>query len=1574
MFSLASFNQSPVPEAGARFGQCVSELMGSIDTDEPARYNQYSSEAADDDMTDEEDEVPLAGVAAAVRRTSASKASTSELRSAPMSPVKARTAQSPRGVPASAADIEMRISQLEGWKKQRLSQDDYLGAHSVKQMIDEQAAKLEGAPPMCDERPADVQVKIELLEEWKKMRLAQDDYLGAHLVKQLIDEQAAKLQANQSHHSGNGRKEKAMEQPAGAPPRRKAPRVSLSIGPRSPGPSPRSSPRSTPRGSGNSLKPRPPPVTISKRLGNMVAAAATKLGAPTPQIAAKSPREQPQLPVLLGGQGRVAESPASIDREEAQSRRASRGSGPDPEEQSEIQPESGDEVGERELESNSWRQGMKEGNATMELIPVQGAKEGLFWLDRGIYERLYPYQRDGVAWMARLFQQHHGGVLADEMGLGKTIQVLALLNGARKAGATHALLLLPVTLLAQWAKEARVWCPGWPIYIYYGSPAQRAKALRGIKRPQGGLLLTTYSLISNVEDLLGVDVDDAPSPKTKGRKALAFGEKRQAAGTAKRQRLDDDEGDELADVLQEPIEPEIPASGLPRHGASKKWDIVVCDEAHKMKNISTLLGKSLRQLRSKCRLLLTGTPVQNALQDLWSLMDLAMPGLLGNHATFVKSFSDPIDRGSVRGADVFAVETKKHLAEQLRSTISPHILRRTKMGTGLLQDEEQDETSLAIADAGGDGGAIMKKLLPKKETIIWLLPTEEQQSAYQKILEKSEVIRDACQKSKLGLEVFRAIGLLKRLCNHPVMLLPTQKNGAWSELLSGAASDEQGTDAAQDEGSMITTSDGTEESLATTMGGAAAGGQDDARGGRAVEMMLKKLPRTQQAFLEQSAKLKCLASLLPALAARGHRTLVFSQSVKMLDLVQICCLKPNGLRCLRVDGQTDPQARAEKVDKFNREDKRFHCMLLTTTVGGVGLTLTGADRVILVDPAWNPAIDAQAVDRAFRIGQDKEVRVYRLIMSGLIEDKMFRLQVFKMGLAKTALESDKTNNNYFTAREIRALFEWTDPNEGETLKMLKEKHGIDKDETVEQAAQEDGAGEGWLAAGPAKGISDFTGLYGNLGHQDEGEEDEDSAAQVAEAKEKLGGADEKLQKAAEARQAAEAHRDQGMQELQGMGDVLQATAAKKVQADETLREARRALTEARRDEVASQQRVEKASKLQANAQDALSRSHDGAQNTSEMADSAIAAATEALGTAHTSDDAFCTALEAAEAQVNLVGVGGKAVGDGVVDAAAGEARKAQRACEKVRSTTSAMTERHAELEAAEDELTKAEKAVGEAQVEAAKFEVAGDAEDSAAGSASAQAAIARKGAELTLQNREKEQQKADQKYTKAQQKADVVREAVLTAVGALIEVGQSYADSYQKSTARPVKADQVKAAQQATKATMRQVSSTLQALKRSREAWARAVALKRKAVEKACAAATAEVSKDLSRSDAAAEYANANEEEEIRRVARGAAETELAAAEAAKIAAEAADADARRRKDELRAAVPKAKEEVRLAKAVEKDAAQERQSLHSACSKVEKAQSKMEEVKNNALQTLRAEEYDPNQVENAYEHARKGGD
>lgn len=142
----------------------------------------------------------------------------------------------------------------------------------------------------------------------------------------------------------------------------------------------------------------------------------------------------------------------------------------------------------------------------------------------------------------------------------------------------------------------------------------------------------------------------------------------------------------------------------------------------------------------------------------------------------------------------------------------------------------------------------------------------------------------------------------------------------------------------------------------------------------------------------------------------------------MLDLIQLCVLRSLGLKFLRIDGTIDAKDRELKIAKFQAEDSRYFCICLSVQVGGTGLTLTGADRVILVDPAWNPSQDAQAIDRVHRLGQTKDVVVYRLIGAGAIEDKMFRLQVFKRGLSNSFLEQEQ-QVRFFTHKELKQLFE-----------------------------------------------------------------------------------------------------------------------------------------------------------------------------------------------------------------------------------------------------------------------------------------------------------------------------------------------------------------------------------------------------------------------------------------------------------------------------------------------------------------------------------------------------------------------
>ncbi|CAE7676835.1 ercc6l [Symbiodinium microadriaticum] len=759
------------------------------------------------------------------------------------------------------------------------------------------------------------------------------------------------------------------------------------------------------------------------------------------------------------------------------------------------------------------------------VIPYVAWLSVLIW-----YTNLIRASGGGVAWMWHLHARKHGGILADEMGLGKTVQACGMIRALRAKQATHVLVVMPVTLLDQWAQELKKWCPGCPVFIYHGSPTHRARALRAVARARGGVLLTSYAIIKNEDEKLAM-VDLSEDAESTG---LSKSEWRPAKG-AKR------------------------ARGMAAAAWIKPWDLVICDEAHVMRTISTLLGKAVRRLKADCRILLTGTPVQNALQDLWALMDFAQPGLLGNHATFTKRFNDPIEKGSVRDASPSAVALKKHLCEQLWELVRPHLLRRTKDRVGMMDNS-------AGVEARGSTEALTKPLPPRTEFVVWLVPSKDQVRIYQKALETSEIIHEANSKSKLGVEVFRAIGLLKRLCNHPALALPTHEN--WQRALATAG---EGLLVPAELTRMARPSKRTKgpaESDPHPVEPEEDDAAQDAQPGKAVERMLRNLKSNAEAMISQSAKLKCLAALLPTLESGGHRTLIFSQGIRMMDLVEICILRKQKMKYLRIDGHTEIAARNERVRLFQTQPQSYTCMLLTTRVGGFGLNLTSADRVIILDPAWNPAVDMQAVDRAHRIGQDREVKTYRLVMSGLIEDKMFRLQVFKMGLTKTALET-KQQQRYFTAEEIHGLFEWTDPAHGETRALLRHQHGIE-----DCAAQCDAPDE-WLKAGPAVGLSSFSFLYSTL----QGEQDDELAGAAPEVrlmKAKLKIAEDAAGKAAAARLVKEGSLTTAQQQLEKAAAEIKSATSARSTASEQLKRAQAALGQSKRQEGLVEKEVEKA--------------------------------------------------------------------------------------------------------------------------------------------------------------------------------------------------------------------------------------------------------------------------------------------------------------------------------------------------------------------------------------------------------------
>jgi hypothetical protein len=215
----------------------------------------------------------------------------------------------------------------------------------------------------------------------------------------------------------------------------------------------------------------------------------------------------------------------------------------------------------------------------------------------------------------------------------------------------------------------------------------------------------------------------------------------------------------------------------------------------------------------------------------------------------------------------------------------------------------------------------------------------------------------------------------------------------------------------------------------------------------------------------------------------------------MLDLVQACVLRVLGLKFLRIDGSVDAKDRDIKLAKFQQPDSRYFCMCLSVQTGGTGLTITAADRVILVDPAWNPSTDAQAIDRVHRFGQRKNVVVYRLITAGTMEDKMFRLQVFKRGVSKAYLEQEQ-QMRFFSHKELKQLFE-PPCQAASTQALMAEQIGseaLEHEGLLQVVAGDVGGADDpdaseWWQGSDVQGFSDYQRLFMFLEQSKSSEED-----------------------------------------------------------------------------------------------------------------------------------------------------------------------------------------------------------------------------------------------------------------------------------------------------------------------------------------------------------------------------------------------------------------------------------------------------------------------------------------------------
>ncbi|KAI2664801.1 DNA excision repair protein ERCC-6-like [Labeo rohita] len=566
-------------------------------------------------------------------------------------------------------------------------------------------------------------------------------------------------------------------------------------------------------------------------------------------------------------------------------------------------------------------------------------------LYKGLYDKLYDHQKEGVAFLYSLHRDgRKGGILADDMGLGKTIQVISFLSGMYDAElANHTLLVMPTSLIKNWVREFAKWTPGMRVKEFHGcSKAERNRNLERIQR-KGGVVITTYQmLINNFEQLASYDQREF------------------------------------------------------------KWDYVILDEAHKIKTSSTKTAKSAHAIPARHRVLLTGTPVQNNLREMWALFDFACQGsLLGTSKTFKTEYENPITRAREKDATPGEKALGLRISQNLMDIIKPYFLRRTKADVQHkkqkreegYEDKEDQENKCPNAGEGLE----MPTLTRKNDFIVWTYLSSVQEEIYNQFISLDH-IKELLMTTRSPLA---ELTVLKKLCDHP-RLLP---NRAVVQL--GL---EQGS---------------TSDSI-----------QPDDESESAVSQIDKLSDDT---LVAESGKLQFLVSLMECLREEGHRTLIFSLSRKMLDIVERV-LRNRNFRLLRLDGTVTQLAEREKRIKLFQTDKRYTIFLLTTQVGGVGITLTAANRVVIFDPSWNPATDAQAVDRAYRIGQTENVIIYRLITCGTVEEKIYRRQVFKDSLIRQTTGDKKNPFRYFSKQELRELFKLEDTRSSTTQQQLQAMH------------------------------------------------------------------------------------------------------------------------------------------------------------------------------------------------------------------------------------------------------------------------------------------------------------------------------------------------------------------------------------------------------------------------------------------------------------------------------------------------------------------------------------------------------
>ncbi|KAH6901459.1 SNF2-family ATP dependent chromatin remodeling factor snf21 [Coprinopsis sp. MPI-PUGE-AT-0042] len=566
--------------------------------------------------------------------------------------------------------------------------------------------------------------------------------------------------------------------------------------------------------------------------------------------------------------------------------------------------------------------------------------------------KLKSYQLEGLQWMVSMDQNGISGILADEMGLGKTLQTIAFSAYLRERQNSRPFLVVcPLSVLHNWVSEYQKFAPQIPVCMYYGTREERAE-LRA-------------TVLSRSEENTSAK-EKAKQKAGRPKKSKAGKRKRRGADS------DEDEGEDSASKEDSEKFPVVVTTYdiIMRDRAyleKYQWGYIVVDEGHRLKNLNCKLMTEIKKYPSAGRMILTGTPLHNNLAELWSLLNFILPDIFDDIDVFQEWFNLPTLQQALPGSQSQEIITSLH------AILKPFLLRRLKV------DVEMN-------------------LPPKKEYVLYAPLSVRQREAYDRVLDgtlRSWLISGGTA-GKHGVSA----------------LAPSDDDSEEEEVpLSGLRVSRR------TKGTKNYDVDGDDDDYFEKL----ENGEIDQRG-REFQvrqkvtqvnnmhlqnkvMQLRKVcshpflfdwpidPVTKDAIIGEelvnaSGKMMVLDRLLRELFRRDHKVLIFSQFTTMLDIIEDWAVETMGWIICRIDGKSNPFQRKAEMERFQtggNDPKAPRLFLLSTRAGGLGINLVAADTVIFYDQDWNPQMDAQAQDRAHRIGQTRPVLIFRLMSAHTIE-------------------------------------------------------------------------------------------------------------------------------------------------------------------------------------------------------------------------------------------------------------------------------------------------------------------------------------------------------------------------------------------------------------------------------------------------------------------------------------------------------------------------------------------------------------------------------------------------------------